>query len=235
MLPTFQQQAAIQHNGASRINRPKALLRSLPLMLLLAASPGFAETEPVQEKKPLELAPLSQDEASSIPKLEATSEPGQTRATLASPPAPEIAETLCHGTAQSLSNQIVITAQTVCQSGLTPPSLWWTKEQVAQELRTSGKLVNTWSAQLKTADSPGQVRLVVNPQMWSLMDYFERYDFVNNFGLAARGFGYQTEIYNTKGTPLASYACSTTDGSATLGSSCTMDLQSSLNFGTRSR
>lgn len=223
-------------------------------MLLFAASPALAEAEPAttpvgnshqasSQAPPAtptasaedDVAAVSQDATLSPTQPEALSKTDQARATLASPPSPEVAETLCNGTAQSLSNQIVITSQTVCQSGLTPPSLWWTKEQVAQELRTSGKLVNNWSAQLKTTDSPGQVRLVVNPQMWSLMDYFERYDFVNNFGLAARGFGYQTEIYNTKGTPLASYACTTTDGSATLGSSCTMDLRSSLNFGTRRR
>lgn len=157
----------------------------------------------------------------------------QEKASLDSPPSPALAATLCDGSAQSLSEQVVITSQTVCQSGLTPPSLWWTKEQVAQELRTSGKLVSDWSAQLKTAEAPGQVRLVVNPQLWSLMDYFERYDFVSNFGLAARGFGYQTEIYNTKGTKLASYICAVENDSIDLASSCRMNLGSSLNFGYR--
>ncbi len=65
------------------------------------------------------------------------------------------------------------------------------------------------------------------------MDYFERYDFVSNFGLAARDFGYQTEIYNTKGSRLASYVCQVQDNSDSLGSSCKMNLGSSLNFGTR--
>lgn len=156
------------------------------------------------------------------------------KSSLDSPPSPSLAATLCNGTAQSLSEQIVITSETVCQSGLTPPSLWWTKEQVAQELRTSGKLVSDWSAQLKTAEAPGQVRLVVNPQMWSLMDYFERYDFVSNFGLAARGFGYQTEIYNTKGTQLASYVCAVEEDSSNLASKCSMNLGASLNFNNRS-
>jgi len=195
-----------------------ASLRLLPVLLLLLGSPALAQ---------------SQD----APRNNSVRQPSNGSTDLASPPPPEVAETLCNETAPGLSGQ-VITSETVCQSGLTLPSLWWTKEQVAQELRTSGKLVSNWSAQLKTSDAPGQVRLVVNPQMWSLMDYFERYDFVSNFGLAARSFGYQTEVYNTKGAQLASYTCAIA-GSPNRpniqDSSCMMQLNSSVNFGRRSR
>ncbi len=259
LFPSFRQQQALQYRSTSQgnLHSPLNRLRLLPGFILLIGSPAFAQVSesqeiqtdispiktesagnnftsqelnnfPADESADLNLTPLEPLEENSN-----SSEQSQTQANLDSPPSPEMAATLCDGTAQSLSGQIIITSETVCQSGLTPPSLWWTKEQVAQELRTSGKLVNNWSAQLKTSEAPGQVRLVVNPQLWSLMDYFERYDFVSNFGLAARGFGYHTEIYNTKGTRLASYMCQVQDSPDNLGSNCKMNLGSSLNFGSR--
>ncbi len=245
------------HNSLSLL--PLSLLRLLPLFILLTGSPAMAQlsqSREVERQAPATTAVTTEINGASTAlhgsaKLESTeqnfaspapgvksqgslSEPYQAKATLDSPPSQEVAATLCEGGIHSLSEKIIITSQTVCQSGLTLPSLWWTKEQVAQELRTSGKLVSDWSAQLKTSDAPGQVRLVVNPQLWSLMDYFERYDFVSNFGLAAKGFGYQTEIYNTKGTRLASYICQVQgDNLESLGSSCKMNLGSSLNFSSR--
>jgi hypothetical protein len=153
-------------------------------------------------------------------------------AALASPPPSKVAVDLCQGDVTSLGDQAIITHETVCADGLTPPSLWWTREQISHQLRTSNKLVKGWSAQIKTPQAPGQVRLTVNPQMWSVMDYFERYDFINTFGLTARDFGYQTDVYNSRGTKLASYQCRF-DGQGLNGEHCSIRLESSLNFGFR--
>ncbi|NJN30986.1 MAG: hypothetical protein HC824_11570 [Synechococcales cyanobacterium RM1_1_8] len=123
-------------------------------------------------------------------------------------------------------------SETICQSGLTLPSLWWSSEQMEQQLRTGGRLVDSWTAEPKTAAQPATVKLLVNPQIWSLMDYFERYDFINSIGLTARSFGYQTEVYSTKQQePFGQYRCGVT-AQVELSSKCEVTLNS-YQFGLR--
>ena len=91
----------------------------------------------------------------------------------------------------------VITANTISQDGLTTPSLWWAKEQFA------GKMLNNWIAY----PTEKRVDLVVNRQLWTLLDYMERYRFVNEFGNVARDFGYNIRVFNQQRTLLAAYTC----------------------------
>ncbi|MEG4048415.1 hypothetical protein [Microcoleus sp. Pol17_C1] len=77
------------------------------------------------------------------------------------------------------------------------PSLW-----LAQKLY-GGKLLDRWFV------DPGNtwVIIIVNRQLWSLLDYMERYQFVNRFGTVANDYGYNVRVCNRQGTALAVYSC----------------------------
>ncbi|MBD1870805.1 hypothetical protein H6F95_26605 [Cyanobacteria bacterium FACHB-471] len=95
----------------------------------------------------------------------------------------------------------VITADTVSQTDLTLPSLWWADEQFG------GKLLNNWFAFTGSNGETRRVDLIVNQQIWSLYNYLERYTFINQLGTAAQEFGYSTRVYNQQQEPLAAYIC----------------------------
>lgn len=95
----------------------------------------------------------------------------------------------------------VITANTISQTGPTIPSLWWAKEQFG------GKLLNNWIAYPGTDGNPRRIDLLVNQQVWSLLNYLERYTFIDHFGTVARDYGYSTRIFNQQQTLLAAYIC----------------------------
>ncbi|MBD2253989.1 hypothetical protein [Nostoc parmelioides] len=96
----------------------------------------------------------------------------------------------------------VITANTINLSGLTTPSLWWSKEN------SENKLLDNWIAYPATKNEAGRVDLIVNQQIWSLLDYLERYDFVNRLGSTARRDGYNVRVFNYQKDLLGSYTCS---------------------------
>jgi hypothetical protein len=95
----------------------------------------------------------------------------------------------------------VITAETISQRGLTVPSLWWAKEQFG------GKLLQNWLAYPGAGEARGRVDLIVNRQFWSLLNYLERYRFVNQFGLVSRDYRYNVRVFHKRGTFLAAYTC----------------------------
>ena len=78
-------------------------------------------------------------------------------------------------------------------------SLWWAAEQFDP---FDGKLVENWL----TYPEKHQIELVVSWQLWTLLDYLERYRFVNQFGTVARKYGYGLTIFNQKYQCLASYS-----------------------------
>lgn len=102
----------------------------------------------------------------------------------------------------SCGQSIVITPYTICQRELTIPSLWWANEQFAGET-----LNNNWLAYPGEGNTPGRIDLVVNRQSWSLLDYLERYEFVNQFGTVARDYGYNVRVFNYQKELLATYTC----------------------------
>jgi hypothetical protein len=95
----------------------------------------------------------------------------------------------------------IITNQTISQYGLTSPSLW-----LADEIY-GGKLLDSWLAYPKAENLPGRIDLVVNRQFWSLLNYLERYQFVNEFGMVAQDYGYNMRVFNPQGNFLAAYTC----------------------------
>lgn len=95
----------------------------------------------------------------------------------------------------------VVTSDTTCQNYQTIPSFWWAREQFG------GQLLENWIAHTADSTSGRRVDLVVNPQAWSLLDYLERYEFINHFGTVARDYGYNLRVFNRQGVSLAAYTC----------------------------
>ncbi|MCU0538207.1 MAG: hypothetical protein MUD14_30340 [Hydrococcus sp. Prado102] len=98
------------------------------------------------------------------------------------------------------TSETVITDRTISEEGLTVPSLWWAKEQFDP---FGGRLINNWIAY------PNQRRIdiVVNRQLWSLLNYMERYRFVNEFGTVARDYQYNLRIFDRQNKCLVTYSC----------------------------
>ncbi len=78
------------------------------------------------------------------------------------------------------------------------PSLWWATEQFDP---FGGRLVENWLTDTQVQ----QINLVVNWQLWTLLDYLGRYRFINQFGTVARKYGYNLNIFNQKKQCLATY------------------------------
>lgn len=94
----------------------------------------------------------------------------------------------------------IITAKTISQEGLTIPSLWWAQEQFDP---FGGRLIANWIAY----PDERRIDLVVNRQLWSLLNYVERYRFVNKFGTVAREYQYNLRVFDRQNKCLVTYAC----------------------------
>ena len=96
---------------------------------------------------------------------------------------------------------LVTTANTIYQEKISIPSLWWAKEN------SQYKLLDNWIAYPATNKNPGRVDLIVNEQIWTLLDYLERYQFVNYLGSVARDYRYNMRVFNYQKELLATYTC----------------------------
>ncbi|TVQ08495.1 MAG: hypothetical protein EA368_11735 [Leptolyngbya sp. DLM2.Bin27] len=77
---------------------------------------------------------------------------------------------------------------------MTLPSLWWNRDSLTRHLG-GRRLVQSWiSYQIKDSATP-VVDVLINPQMWSVLTYSERYAVLNQFGTAARSFGYNLRFF----------------------------------------
>lgn len=113
----------------------------------------------------------------------------------------------------------VVTANTISQSRITVPSLWWSKENYGN------KLLDNWIAYPASTNQPGRIDLIVNQQVWVLLDYLERYNFINQLGTVARQScskeltnsvtgenmsceqGYNLRVFNYQQEFLGAYTC----------------------------
>ncbi|NJR45443.1 MAG: hypothetical protein HC775_06360 [Hyellaceae cyanobacterium CSU_1_1] len=100
-------------------------------------------------------------------------------------------------------DQANLIASTKTTFDATQSSLWWATLQFDP---FDGNLVQNWFAYPQKQ----QINLVVNWQLWTLLDYFGRYRFVNQFGTVARKYGYSLNIFNQKDQCLASYQYNST-------------------------
>jgi hypothetical protein len=97
-----------------------------------------------------------------------------------------------------INGQNIITADTISQEYLSIPSLWWAKQQFDL---FKGKLIRNWIAY----PDRNRIDLVVNRQLWSLMNYLDRYRLLNEFGTVSRSYGYNLRIVNQNEQCLATY------------------------------
>lgn len=104
-----------------------------------------------------------------------------------------------------------VTSRTPSPIQLSIPSLWWISDQLASLEQYGNKFIQEWIAYPPQSGQPGKVDLLVNRQQWSLLDYLQRYEFVRKFSTIARGYGYNTRVYdNPDRNPVALYTCNFT-------------------------
>ncbi|MEG4801889.1 hypothetical protein QUB63_33885 [Microcoleus sp. ARI1-B5] len=110
-------------------------------------------------------------------------------------------------------------APPLSQTEKSTPSLWLAQKQFG------GKLLDRWFVDRSNT----WVIIIVNRQLWSLLDYMERYQFVNRFGAVSSEYGYNLQVCNRQGTALAVYSCK---GDR---QSCKIGLESLSNPGLRGK
>lgn len=101
----------------------------------------------------------------------------------------------------------LVTASSISLTQLTVPSLWWLREQIADQDAYGNKLLENWLAYPNSRRRPGRVDLVVNRQFWSLLDYLDRYAFIHVFGEAGRDYGYNVRVFDGQATLLGASTC----------------------------
>jgi hypothetical protein len=130
-----------------------------------------------------------------------------------------------------------ISDATTSASAPTLPSLWWIRDQVAAQPQFGTKLIEKWLACPTAGAAAAQVDVLVNSQLWTLLDYWERYEAVHRLGSVTTGYGYNLRIFNRQQVLLATYRClpstAATTPPATL--PCTLSLDSASRGGFRGR
>jgi hypothetical protein len=101
---------------------------------------------------------------------------------------------------QIAKDKNIVDDQTISEQGLTVPSLWFAKEQFDP---FGGKMIDNWLAY----QDKQQIDLIVNSQLWTLLDYVQRYRFLNQFGTVAREYQYNLRVFNLQKECLAIYTC----------------------------
>jgi len=117
-------------------------------------------------------------------------------------------------------NPSILTPDRISQTGLTPPSLWWTREQFGSSL------VNYWLAYPSQDIQPGRVDLIVDPQLWNSYNYLQRYAFMNQFGTTAKEFRYNMRVFNPQGELLGAHICQFNSAVTNLNAACSIFLNS---------
>ncbi len=100
----------------------------------------------------------------------------------------------------SLNTQALISQADLNESSELSPSLWWAKEQFDF---FDGRLVTNWIANTERKN----IDIIVNRQLWSQLNYLERYRFVNKFATVARENYYNLRVLNQQQKCLVSYVC----------------------------
>jgi hypothetical protein len=95
----------------------------------------------------------------------------------------------------------------ISQENLMNPSLWWTRDEIAAKAQYGKKLIDRWIACDTAEGQPDRVDFLLNQQLWSLLDYLERYELVSRLGAAASNKNYNIRLYNNQGGFLAAYTC----------------------------
>jgi len=94
----------------------------------------------------------------------------------------------------------IISKESIKNQESIPPDFWWAKEQFDL---FDGRLVTNWIADTEQKN----IDIIVNRQLWSVLNYLERYRFVNKFGTVARENQYNLRIFNQQQKCLVTYLC----------------------------
>ncbi|MCG8368425.1 MAG: hypothetical protein MJA27_34460 [Pseudanabaenales cyanobacterium] len=112
---------------------------------------------------------------------------------------------------EEIERNLAITQDTISATSLTPPSLWWSRDQITAAVRSLRNLLpqqwlEAWVAYRGSEGQPRRVDMVVNPQIWNQLNYLERYSVLNQLGAVAKSYGYSTRIF--RGSDLTgAYIC----------------------------
>lgn len=94
--------------------------------------------------------------------------------------------------------ETIVTENTLSPIRPTTPSLWWVRDQVGV-LWGSDRLVEDWIAYAeKDSSLPAYIDVIVNRQIWDLLNYLERYAFINQFGTTAKSYGYSLRVFSNE-------------------------------------
>jgi len=129
------------------------------------------------------------------------------------------AEKLCEIPIKTRFKQIpsnAITNETVSIENLTIPSLWWAIEQFDPFY---GQFAERWAAYPEEK----RIDLAVNRQLWALLDYAQRYSYLNHIGAVAREYQYNLRIVTFPKQCLATYTCENLED---LGEDCSIHIDS---------
>jgi hypothetical protein len=108
--------------------------------------------------------------------------------------------------------------RTVNPAGTTIPSLWWTRDLLVSKSQFNPKLIEGWlvcgagvqdglARLCAIGAKPGRVEMVVNSQLWTVLDYLSRYELIYRFGSATSECGYNIYIFNTDTQLIADFTC----------------------------
>lgn len=114
----------------------------------------------------------------------------------------------------------IVTPDRISQTGLTPPSLWWTEEQFNQVP------LSYWLAYAGSPTEPRRVDLVVDQQSWNNSNYLQRYAFMNQYGTTAKEFGYSMRVFDLRGELLGAHLCEFEPTTPNLDAPCSIFLNS---------
>ena len=117
----------------------------------------------------------------------------------------------------------IITSKTIHPQELTIPSLWWSQEN------SENKLLDNWIVYPASQSEPPRVDLIVNQQIWILLDYLEQYVFINRLGTIASKSGYNIRVFDYQKELLATYTCNFTQTPVY----CSIQMNHQSKFGLR--
>lgn len=80
------------------------------------------------------------------------------------------------------------------------PTLWWGREQFDP---FNGQLIQGWVINKEN----NSIDLIINRQLWTILDYVNRYRLVNQMGTIAREYQYNLRLINQQQKCLAFYTC----------------------------
>ncbi|MBF2034841.1 MAG: hypothetical protein IGR92_05005 [Leptolyngbyaceae cyanobacterium T60_A2020_046] len=99
----------------------------------------------------------------------------------------------------------VIQEDNISETGLTPPSLWWNRDQLPTSWG-QWRLIRNWAAFRSDSTGHAIVDLRIDSQYWDRLTAFEKYAFLNQIGTTAQSYGYQARIYRSLDL-IGVYAC----------------------------